>query len=140
MLTRLWMYVVLKSLATKMNKICQENMFIKYPTITKTKEDVPLKDNIQMESLLGDTVQTVATFQRNGIKENQTMQTVLPVAIIISGSPARQKRSNPTIVKRPDISKNLQNEGFEGRRTCSQNCCWTNSFNKSTDCKGSDKE
>ena len=56
-----------------MNKICQENMFIKYPTITNIKGDVLLKEDFQKESLLGDMVEMVATFQQNGIKANWIM-------------------------------------------------------------------
>ena len=107
MLTRLWMYVELKNLRTKMNKICQGNMFIRYPTITKTKEGVILKDDIQKENLLGNTVDIAVTFQRKGTKANQTKQPVLVVGIVILGSPARQKRSNAPAVGRSVMSRNL---------------------------------
>ena len=105
MLIRLWMYVVLKSLPTKMNKICQENMFIKYLTITKTKEDALLKEDIQKEDLHGDTVEMVAPFQQNGIKANRIMQTVLAADFVTVGSPVWHKQDNATIVKRLDTSR-----------------------------------
>ena len=82
-------------------------MFINYPTAMKIKEDVLLKDDILINSLLGNTVDMVAIFQQKGIKANRTFQPVLAVVIIILGSPARQKRNNATIAKRLDISRNF---------------------------------
>ena len=82
-------------------------MFIKYPTITKTKEGALLKEDFQKESLLGDMVEMVATFQQNGIKANRIMQTARAVVIFTLESPVRQKQSNATIVKRLDISRNF---------------------------------
>ena len=57
-----------KNQLTKMNKTYQGNMFIKYPTITKIKEGVLLKDDIQKENLLGNTVEIAVSFERKGIK------------------------------------------------------------------------
>ena len=101
------MYVVLKSLPTKMNKICQENIFIKYLIIAKIKGHALLKEDIHRGSLLGDMVEMVATFQQNGTKANRIMQTARAVVIFTLESPVRQKQSNATIVKRLDISRNF---------------------------------
>ena len=101
------MYVVLKSLPTKMNKICQKNRFTKYLTITKTKEDALLKEDIQKEGLHGDTVEMVAPFQQNGIKANRIMQTVLAADFVTVGNPVRHKQDNATIVKRWGTSRNF---------------------------------
>ena len=64
-------------------------MFIKYPAFTKIEGVVLLKDDIEKETLFGNTVEMVVTFQRKATKANLTMQAVLVVAIVILGGPAR---------------------------------------------------
>ena len=103
---RLLMSVGRRNRRTKMNKTCQESMFIKYPTITKIKEGVLLKDDIPKENHHGNTAGMTVTLQRKEVKANQTIQIVLVVDIIILENLARQKQSITTIVRRWDTLRN----------------------------------
>ena len=103
---RLWMYVGRRNRRTKMTKTCQESMFIKYPTITKIKEGVLLKDDIPKENHHGNMAEMTATLQRKEVKANQTIQIVFVVDIIILENRARQKQSTATTVRRWDTLRN----------------------------------
>ena len=96
------MYARLKNQATKMNKICQESMFIRYLTISKTKEVVRLKDDIQKENQAGNMVEMTATFQQRETKANRTRkgQPVQDVVIIILENHAQQEQSNAITVRK----------------------------------------
>ena len=72
----------------------------------KIRDVVQLKDDIQKENLLGNTVEMVVTFQRKGIKANRPIRTVLLVAIIILENRARQKRSNVITERKLGASRN----------------------------------
>ena len=100
------MYAELRNQPTKMNKTCQDSMFIRYPTILKIREVVQLKDDIK-KSLPGNTVEVTVIFQQKGIKANPTRQPVLVVVIIILENRARQKRSNAITARKSDTSRNI---------------------------------
>ena len=90
---RLWTYAGRRDRRTKMNKTCQESMFIKYPTITKIKEGVLLKHGIPKENHHGNMAEMTVTHQRKEVKANQTIQTVIVVDTIILEDRARQNKA-----------------------------------------------
>ena len=100
------MYAELRNLRTKMNKTCQESMFIRYPTISKIREGVQLKDDIPKENHYGNMAEKTVTHQRKEVKANQTIQTVIVVDTIILEDRARQKQSIVTTVRRWDTLRN----------------------------------
>ena len=81
-------------------------MFIKYPTITKIKEGVLLKDDIPKENHHGNMAEITVTHQRKEVKANQTIQTVLVVDTLTLEDRARQKQSSVTTVRRSDTLRN----------------------------------
>ena len=100
------MYAELRNLRTKMNKTCQESMFIRYPTISKIREEAQPKDDIPKENHHSNMAEMTVIFQRKEVKANQTIQTVLVVDTIILGSRARQKQSTVTTKKSLDTLRN----------------------------------
>ena len=103
---RLWMYAGRRNRRTKMNKTCQESMFIRYPTISKIREGAQLKDDIPKENHHGNMAEMTVTHQRKEVKANQTIHTVIVVDTIILEDRARQKQSTATTVRRWDTLRN----------------------------------
>lgn len=81
-------------------------MFIRYPIISKIREDAQLKDDIPKENHLGNMAELTVSYQRKEVNANQTIQTVIVVDTIILEDRVRQKQSTATTVRRWDTLRN----------------------------------